>query len=85
MDTKLLLTVDEAADRLSIGRATLYRMISSGLIESVSIGRSRRVPVRALEQFVARQLAEQGKGVPTIERGAGHTLSPHVPKGEVPT
>lgn len=51
----LLLTVREAAEVLSIGRSTLYELISAGEIEVVHIGRSARVPVAALVAFVDRR------------------------------
>ena len=54
---KLLLTVQEAANRLSMSRAALYPLVTSGQIDSVLIGRSRRIHVVALEAFVARLTA----------------------------
>jgi excisionase family DNA binding protein len=50
----LLLTAEEAARRLSLARSTLYELLLTGKIESVKIGRARRVPVDALEDFVDR-------------------------------
>lgn len=52
-DGPLLLTVEEAADRLSIGRTLMYSLVSSGMVRSVTIGRLRRVPAECLEQFIA--------------------------------
>lgn len=49
----LLLTVEEAAQRLSIGRTTMYSLVSTGAIESVTIGRLRRVPSESLERYVS--------------------------------
>jgi excisionase family DNA binding protein len=54
----LLVTPEEAARRLAIGRTTVYELLSSGALGSVQIGRSRRVPVSALSAFVER-LADQ--------------------------
>jgi excisionase family DNA binding protein len=48
-----LLTVEEAAARLSIGRTLMYELISTGAVESVTIGRLRRVRPIDLETFVA--------------------------------
>jgi excisionase family DNA binding protein len=45
---KLLLTPIEAARALGIGRSKLYQLIQSGRLESVLIGRSRRIPAHAL-------------------------------------
>ncbi|MER6430955.1 excisionase family DNA-binding protein [Streptomyces sp900105245] len=52
--TLVLLTVEEAARRLRIGRTTCFRLVSSGQIESVTVGRLRRVPADALPVFVAK-------------------------------
>lgn len=48
----LLLTVDEAARRLSIGRSHLYEHLLRGNLRSVRIGRSRRIPSSDLDAFV---------------------------------
>ncbi|MFD3731448.1 excisionase family DNA-binding protein [Streptomyces sp. NPDC058632] len=50
----VLLTVEEAARRLRIGRTTCFRLVMSGEIESVTVGRLRRVPVDALSSYVAK-------------------------------
>jgi excisionase family DNA binding protein len=59
---KLLLTVEEAAERLSIGRTRAYELLLGGALESVKIGRSRRIPVGAVESFVERlrRLEDEG-------------------------
>jgi excisionase family DNA binding protein len=48
----LVLTVEEAADRLGVARTLMYSLVSSGAIESVRIGRLRRVPADALVTFL---------------------------------
>jgi excisionase family DNA binding protein len=48
----LVLTVEEAADRLGVGRTLMYSLVNSGAIESVRIGRLRRVPADALVTFL---------------------------------
>lgn len=50
---RLVLTVEEAADLLGVGRTTMYGLIQDGAVESVRIGRLRRVPADALTAFVA--------------------------------
>ena len=44
---KLLLTPEEAAAALGICRSKLYELLQAGVIESVHIGASRRIPVTA--------------------------------------
>lgn len=52
---KLLLTVDEVARLLSLGRATVYLMIASGELPTFRKGRAVRVPAGALELWVERR------------------------------
>ncbi len=56
---KLLFSMEEAAELMSIGRTVFYDLVMRKEIASVKIGRSRRVPLRALEDYVARQLVEK--------------------------
>jgi len=49
---KLLLTPEDAADLLSIGRSKLYELMGDGRLASVRIDASRRVPMSALVEFV---------------------------------
>ncbi len=54
-----LLTVRQAAQVLRIGRSTLYERIAAGALETVAIGRARRVPHDALISFVTALRAAQ--------------------------
>jgi len=49
---KLLLKPMEAAEAIGVGRSRIYEMLTTGEMPSVRIGRSIRVPVRALNQWV---------------------------------
>ncbi|MGQ0847082.1 MAG: helix-turn-helix domain-containing protein [Sporichthyaceae bacterium] len=49
---RLVLTVEEAAQALHIGRTTMYALIATGQVASVTVGRLRRIPVGALEAYV---------------------------------
>lgn len=51
---RLVLTIEEAAERLGIGRTLMYALVSAGEVESVRIGRLRRVPTDALDDYVLR-------------------------------
>jgi excisionase family DNA binding protein len=52
-EPRILLRVEEAAHRLGIERTLMYSLIQSGDVESVRLGRLRRVPVECLDEFVA--------------------------------
>ncbi|SDD18308.1 helix-turn-helix domain-containing protein [Actinokineospora iranica] len=54
MQGQVLLTPEQAAERLGLGRTTVYALIGSAELESVKIGRSRRVPVDAVAAYVER-------------------------------
>jgi len=49
---KLLLTIDEAAQSLSMSRRFLYTLIMTNQIYTIKLGRSRRVPLKSLQEFV---------------------------------
>lgn len=46
-----LITVAETMHRLSVGRTTVYKMLSEGRLKSVSIGRSRRILLASVEDI----------------------------------
>lgn len=47
-----LLTVPEVMAVLRLGRCTVYDLIRSGRLESIKVGRSRRVPADAVNALV---------------------------------
>ena len=53
-DEQLLLTAEEAAKALSVGRTTLYALIKEGKLRSVHIGRSCRLTRAELVRYVER-------------------------------
>lgn len=62
---RLMLTIPEAARRLSIGRSFIYQLIIAGELETVQLGRLRRVPFECLVEYVERLRREQN---PDTER-----------------
>jgi excisionase family DNA binding protein len=61
----LLLTVEETAAELRIARRRIFEMIAAGELRSVKIGKSRRVPRAALEEYV--------EGLETAQRSTAKT------------
>jgi excisionase family DNA binding protein len=53
-DTVELLSVTQAAQRLGISRATLYRLLAKGDFElrTINIGRRRLVPSSEIDRFI---------------------------------
>jgi excisionase family DNA binding protein len=51
-----LVSVGEAMAFLSVGRSTVYELMDKGFLPYAKIGRSRRVPKRALVELAAMNL-----------------------------
>ena len=59
MESKpILVSVVEVARMLSIGRTAAWELVRKQRIKSVKIGRTRRVPVSAVQEYVQRLLDE---------------------------
>ncbi|WP_086740918.1 helix-turn-helix domain-containing protein [Streptomyces glaucescens] len=56
--TPELLTVPEVMARLRLGRSTVYDLIRSRRLISITVGRSRRIPADALRDFIYREIEE---------------------------
>jgi excisionase family DNA binding protein len=54
-----LLRVEEAAARLAISRTYMFGLLRDQVIESVKVGRLRRVPADAITAYINRLAAEQ--------------------------
>lgn len=54
---RLLVSVMEAAEMLSVGRTSIYQLIWAGQLTPIHIGRSVRISIDQLEDFVAQRLA----------------------------
>jgi excisionase family DNA binding protein len=51
-----LLTIEEVAVRLRIGRSTAYRLCQQRRLPTLTIGKAVRVPADALEEWVRRNI-----------------------------
>ncbi len=58
---KLFLKPSEAAALIGLGITKLNQLLYSEQIASVKIGRSRRIPIAALEEYAAKIVSEQSK------------------------
>jgi excisionase family DNA binding protein len=52
----LLLTIEQAAERLTIGRCTMQQLLLDGEVRSFKIGKLRRIPPEALDEYIARKM-----------------------------
>lgn len=55
-----LFTTDETAHRINVGQTKMFELIRTGEIESVKIGRARRIPAEAVEAYIQRLRAVSG-------------------------
>lgn len=51
--SKLLYKVEEAAERLSLSRAYLFKLIRDGRIRAIKIGGATRIAASELERYVS--------------------------------
>ena len=58
---RLLLKVEVAAERLSIGRSKAWELITTGQLRTVRIGRAVRVPAAEVARFVRERVNEPMK------------------------
>jgi excisionase family DNA binding protein len=65
----LLLRIEEAAARLGIGRSLMYQLVLCGEVESVPLGRLRRVPAEALVEYVQRLRSEAAAKSAGVQSG----------------
>ncbi len=56
-EADMLLTVREVAERLAVSRRHVWRLISANELPSIKFGRTTRVRVQDLEEFVERHRA----------------------------
>lgn len=79
-EERLLLTLEEAARRLSVGRTTLYELAAGGQLQTVTIGRCRRVPLSSLNSFVEQLTSEsrvEPNEVDQVEAAQGRASPTH--------
>ena len=62
MAEQLLYRPTEAAEVIGVSRARCYELIAAGVIPSIRIGTSIRVPRVALIEWIERQMRERAEG-----------------------
>lgn len=66
----IVATVNETMAALRIGRAKLYQLLNSGVLESYLEGASRKITWRSIDAYVERRLTEE-----TARRGGRRCAS----------
>lgn len=52
------LTVAEVAEMMRVSKMTVYRLVHSGQLQAVRVGRSFRVPANAVDKFIDGSFVE---------------------------
>jgi excisionase family DNA binding protein len=55
-----LLTVEQAAEELQIGRGMVYRLIGAGELPVLKIGSLTRIPTTAIADYISRNQVYRG-------------------------
>jgi excisionase family DNA binding protein len=56
---RVMLTPEQAAEALGIGRTTVFALIKNGELRSLLIGRLRRVPADEIDAYTERLTTQQ--------------------------
>lgn len=67
---KLLLRPSEVAELLSVSRTKAYELIAAGVLPSVRVGSSVRVPVVQLQAWIERNLISEAVHVDDAQAAA---------------
>lgn len=54
-----LLTVREAGDLMRVSRQSVYRLTVRGVIPSLKVGGARRIPLKALLDYISAQTRKE--------------------------
>jgi excisionase family DNA binding protein len=65
-----MLTLREVSAYLNVNPATVRRLVSSGQLRAIRVGRDMRFEVRVLDQWVAAGGSLPGQSGPTVKNGS---------------
>lgn len=54
------LTVAEVATTMRVSKMTVYRLVHNGTLEAVRVGRSFRVPEKAVQEYLGKSYYQAG-------------------------
>ena len=63
-DDRLLYTPEQTAHVTNLSRSAVFRLIATGELESVKVGRARRITRDGIERFVDRLREPDGRPAP---------------------
>ena len=66
--TRLLYSVEEAAQLLGIGRTFMFELVAAGHVASFKIGKLRKISRRALDDYIAHLAEDEGTATETSKQ-----------------
>ncbi len=63
---KILLTIPEFCEATGFGLTKAKELIGGGQVQSIRVGRSRRVPIEAVHEWVERERNAQADELPIV-------------------
>ena len=66
--TKNLLTVEAMCEKLKVNRNTAYQLLARQKVSGFKVGRSWRIPVGSVKEFIADQINEEEEKSNEAER-----------------
>ena len=67
-NNKLVMTVEEAGQKLGVSRAHAYKMAKEGLLPVLHLGRRAVVPIVALDKMLEAVKPQRSVGLTTTEK-----------------
>jgi excisionase family DNA binding protein len=59
VDTPLVASPNQAMRAIQVSRKKLYELINTGELESYTEGKSRRITIRSINEYIERRLATE--------------------------
>ena len=59
MEKAILLSPEQCAELLGLGRTSVFKLLAEGRLESIALGRRRLIPRDALDAFIASERERQ--------------------------
>jgi excisionase family DNA binding protein len=67
---RLLYSVSEAARLLGVGRTYMFRLLATGQVESIKVGKLRKIPCDALSRYIDQQRPGQAPSSSSAEKAS---------------
>lgn len=61
---KILYRVEDAAELMSLSRTAIFDLIRTGDLDTIKVGRRRRIPLSSIEAYVTRHLGGLADSTP---------------------